>query len=134
MVKNSVDDRRRGLRAHRILSIRHRLHKRGTQIISDKNPWYLSATENMSFNGILFSSSAPYEKEDIIEIEVVMSAVLDIFRGFGRVVRVEKKAAAAVYQVAVTLIDLKGRQKNTEQRTVKNLPLKKQQKKSKRIK
>ena len=109
MIKNNVDERRRSIRAQRILSIRHRLHRRGNQTFD--LPWYVSLTENMSVNGVLFNSAAFYQKDDILEVEVVLSGVLDIFRGYGRVVRVDKKESGVVYAVALTLIDLKNKGK-----------------------
>ena len=74
-------------------------------------PWYISITENMSVNGILFHSAAFYLVNDTIELEVVLSGVVDIFRGFARVVRVEKKTSGAVYSIAVALTDLKSKKK-----------------------
>ena len=128
MLKNNIDDRRQGSRAARILSIRHRLYKREQKLSNQKDPWYLSATENMSYNGILFSSTAPYRVGDIVEIEVVMSAVLDIFKGYGKVVRVDKKPSGVVYQIAVQLTDLKNKQQKNVKGLRRDLPLKKTRK------
>ena len=102
-----IEERRSSVRAKRILSIRHRLYKRGMQVYNE--PWYLSTTEDMSYNGLLFSSSAAYQKNDIVEIEVIMSGVLDIFKGFGKVVRTAKKESGVIYSIAVVLIDLKAK-------------------------
>ena len=71
--------------------------------------WYLSTTEDMSVNGLLFTSAMPYQKSDVVELEIVMSGVLDIFRGHGKVVRVQKKESGAFYAVAVQYIDIKSR-------------------------
>ncbi len=98
-------ERRSSVRVKRVLSIRHRLHKRAGKTF--REPWYLSTTEDMSYNGILFSSSALYQVDDILEVEVVMSGVLDIFKGYGQVVRVEKNSSGTLYDTAVRLIDLK---------------------------
>ena len=100
-----IEDRRRALRAPRILNIRHRLHQRKGKTVDA--PWYVSMTENMSVNGILFHSAAPYVVGHIIELEVIFSGVLNIFRGYGKVVRTQKKKSGPVYFIAVTLIDLK---------------------------
>ena len=100
-----IEDRRSARRAPRILNIRHRLHKRKGKTVN--SPLYVSMTENMSVNGILFKSAAPYFVDDIIELEVVLSGALNIFRGFARIVRVDKNKAAGGYMIAVTLIDLK---------------------------
>ena len=123
MIKNSIDDRRRAVRVQRILSIRHRLHKRKGQVID--SPWYISITENMSVTGILFNSAAPYRVDDIIELEVVLSGVLDIFKGYGKIVRVDKKRSGAIYSIAVMLIDLKNKGKRFTAIAKENKPLRK---------
>ena len=107
MVKQVNDEKREYIRAKRILSVRHRLVKRKNKPMYDF--WYLSTTEDMSVNGLLFTSAMPYQKSDIIELEIVMSGVLDIFRGYGKVVRVQKKESGAFYSVAVQYIDVKAR-------------------------
>ena len=122
MVKNIVEDRRRAIRAPRILSIRHRLYKR-KGILSD-SPWYISITENMSVTGILFHSAAAYMVNDIIELEVVLSGVLDIFKGYARVVRVHKKASGVLYSVAVILVDLKTKGRRFKETARENIRLK----------
>ena len=100
-----IEDRRSALRAPRILNIRHRLYKRKGKMVD--SPWYVSMTENMSGNGILFHSSAAYLVGDTVELEVIFYGVLDVFRGFARIVRVDKGKAGGGYPIAVTLIDLK---------------------------
>ncbi len=105
MIDKSGTDRRHFYRAKRILDIRHSLYKRGKNVYS--SPPYISDTQDMSVNGILFSSSAPYHVDDIVELEVNMAGALNIFRGYGRVVRVEKKSSTRQYSIAVTLINLK---------------------------
>ena len=105
MIKNSIEERRNFDRARRILSIRHRLCKRGGRVAQE--PWYLSLTQDMSANGVLFNSAAGYRIDDILEIEVTLSGMLDIFKGYGKVVRVEKNGAGAGFLIALALIDLK---------------------------
>ena len=122
-MKTSFEERRRGIRARRILSIRHRLYKRENHLAKTE-PWFLSMTENMSYNGVLFTSSAAYLKGDIIELEVILSGVLDIFRGYGRVVRVDKKPSGVVYSVAVTLVDLKDKPKSSPKLTRRKISIK----------
>ena len=107
MVNQMTEERRQFVRAKRILSVRHRLHQRKGRPMHEF--WYLSTTEDMSVNGLLFTSAMPYIKGDIVEIEIVMSGVLDIFRGFGRVIRVTKKESGAFYNVAVQYVDIKGK-------------------------
>ena len=102
-----IEDRRSAQRAPRILNIRHRLHKRKGKTV--EAPWYVSMTENMSVNGILFHSAAPYAIGHVIELEVIFSGVLNVFRGYGKVVRAQKKEPGQVYFIAVMLIDLKRR-------------------------
>ena len=105
MGKIDINERRQYERANRILSIRHRLHKRNGKLFHE--PWYFSMTQNMSYNGILFSSSAVYKLDDTLELEVVLSGVLDIFKGYGKVIRVLKKESGVFYSTAVELVDLK---------------------------
>src|SRR6266850_6385027 len=107
MVKQVEQEKREYVRAKRILSVRHRLVKRKNKPMHEF--WYLSTTEDMSVNGLLFTSAMPYQKNDVIELEIVMSGVLDIFRGHGKVVRVQKKESGAFYSVAVQYIDIKAK-------------------------
>jgi len=101
MIRRSVAERRKSLRARRVMSVSHRLFKRNGKKIN--NPWHLSATQDMCANGLLFGSNVPYQVNDIVELQVVMAGVLDIFNGLGRVVRVDKKSLGAFYLVAVCL-------------------------------
>ena len=110
-------DRRRGARAKRILSVRHRLHKRKGKPANDTV--HLSTTENMSHSGLLFVTTVPYQVNDIIELRVVMSGVLDVFNGYARVARVEKKETGVVYLVGVEYSNLKLRRKR---KTSKSFP------------
>ena len=79
-------DRRGGERVSRVVAIRHRLIKRSG--LKSPSQWSLSTTKNMSHSGCLFLSSVPYHKGDILELHVVMSGIIDIYRGQGQVVRV----------------------------------------------
>ena len=100
MVKQSVvEERRQAIRAKRILSIQFRLAKSKFRD-SDKS-WHLSTTYDMSVLGLSFLSEVPFSVEDTLELHVVMSGVLDIFKGYGKVVRVERKESAAFYLIAV---------------------------------
>jgi hypothetical protein len=102
------EERRDSVRAHRIITVRHRLvrHKhRKTDSI-----WQVATTENMSLGGLLFSSGLPYQPGDIIELQVVMSGILDIFNGYGKVLRVIRKKGGT-HQVAVKYVDLKTRRR-----------------------
>ena len=122
MVKqSSVEERRQAVRAKRILSIQYRLAKSKSKD-SDKS-WHLSTTYDMSVLGLSFLSEVPYSVDDILELHVVMSGVLDIFKGSGKVVRVDRKESAAFYLIAVKFIENTGiirrKQKSPEMNRVK---------------
>ncbi|MCK5580011.1 MAG: PilZ domain-containing protein [Candidatus Omnitrophica bacterium] len=100
MAKKFDIDRRKGVRAKRILSVQYRLFKgKGTS-----SRWYLSTTQDMSYSGIAFLSEVPFKIDDILELNVVMSGVLDVIEGYGQVVRVIKKEHDAQYVIAVKLL------------------------------
>ena len=105
MVKQSVSEKRQALRAKRILSIQYRLVK--TRIRKADKRWHLSTTHDMSFLGLAFFSDIPLHVDDVIELNVVMSGILDIFKGYGKVVRVEKKITGAFFLVAIKFVDYK---------------------------
>ena len=113
MVKRNSEERRKYIRAKRILSIRHRLSQRAGKMGED-DLWHMSLTEDMSAGGILFTTNILYEMGDILEIQIVMSGVLDIFRGYGRVIRVEKKPRGAFYHIGVEYTDLKPRRRKAK--------------------
>ena len=105
MVRQSVVDRRQGIRAKRILSIQYRLTKSRFKI-SDKK-WHLSTTQDMSISGLSFLSDTSYAPRDILEIKVVMSGILEIYAGLVKVVRVERKKSAAFYLIGVKFVSSK---------------------------
>lgn len=96
------EDRRRHARVARALAIQFRL-KKGRKSSDDEDAWHLSLTIDMSASGIAFESSIPYTVGDILELHVVMSGILDVVKGEGRVVRIEEKAPGRLYFVAVEL-------------------------------
>jgi len=102
------DERRDSIRAKRIITVRHRLIKRKSRKVN--SIWQLATTENMSLSGLLFVSALSYQVDDVIELQVVMSGVLDIFNGYGKVVRVNKNKSG-YYQVAVKYVDLKSKRR-----------------------
>ena len=103
MVKKIASkERRRHTRAKRSLSIEHRLFKHKGVLVNGS--WNVSKTENMSIAGILFTSDIAYHAGDILELRVVMSG-LDVFRGYGRVVRTEQKKSGALNSVAIAFIE-----------------------------
>jgi hypothetical protein len=111
MIKTNVQERRDSVRIKRIVTVRHRLHKRDNKKREDI--WQLATTEDMSYSGLLFNSVFPYETEDIVELQVVMSGVLYLFNGYGRVVRVLKNNKE-YFQIAVKYVDLKSRHRDAK--------------------
>jgi c-di-GMP-binding flagellar brake protein YcgR len=103
MVKQTAADRRRYLRAKRILSIEYKLVQSNRR--DADRLWHLSTTQDMSVTGIAFYTAEEYRVGEVLKVHVVMSGVLDIFEGFGKIVRVEKKKTGAHYLIAVKLID-----------------------------
>ena len=102
--KTSYEERRDSIRAKRIITVRHRLAKRNNR--KAESMWQLATTENMSLSGLLFVSALAYQVDDIVELQVVMSGVLDIFNGYGKVVR-NSRNKGGHYHVAVKYVDLK---------------------------
>ena len=104
-MEKSKSDKRGALRARRILSIQHRLF----QSINSKEPvdgsqWSVSMTRDMSVGGIGFYSEEQYKEDDILELNVVMSGVLDVLKGYGRVVRSEEKTPFG-YLTAIQFVE-----------------------------
>lgn len=112
MVRQSVEDRRQTVRAKRILSIQFRIIK--SRVKNFDNLWHLSTTYDMSYSGIAFLSDIAMQVDDIIELQVVMSGILDICKGYAQVVRVERKATGVYYMVAVKFIQSPRKKKNTQ--------------------
>ncbi|MDE2028072.1 MAG: PilZ domain-containing protein [Candidatus Omnitrophica bacterium] len=100
----SYEERRDSIRAKRIITVRHRLVKHNNRKVHSM--WQLATTENMSLSGLLFVSALPYQANDVIELHIIMSGLIDIFNGFGRVVRVTRNKGG-YYKVGVRYIDLK---------------------------
>ncbi len=103
MIQSKIDERRSAIRAKRILSIYHRPTKK-----SSASTWHLSTTEDMSLLGLAFTTEQSYTTGEILELRVVMSGVLDIFNGYGTVVRSEKKGGD-YYKAAIKFSDLKAK-------------------------
>lgn len=100
----NFENRRDSIRAARIVTVRHRLVRHKGRKVS--SPWQISMTENMSVSGLLFVSAINYEQDDTVEVEVVMSGMLDLFKGYGQVVRSILKEGG-YYHVALKYVDLK---------------------------
>ncbi len=102
MVKQATEERRRAVRAQRILSIQYRVVSTKTRN-SDKH-WHLSTTHDMSATGLSFLSDIVYRIDDVLELQVVMSGVLDVFKGYGQVVRIDKKDTGSFCFIAVKFV------------------------------
>ncbi len=111
MVDYNSRERRDSVRIKRIVTVRHRLNKRNGK--KQEDIWQLSTTEDMSYSGLLFASVLPYKVDDIVELQVVMSGVLFLFNGYGRVVRIHEQKNG-YFQVAVKYVDLKVRRRNAK--------------------
>ncbi len=96
-----IKERRGCSRATRILSIEYRLYKSRRQH-SDPN-WHLSTTEDVSPAGLSFYSDYEYRPGDILDVRVVMSGLLEVFKGQCEVVRAEQKRLGACYFIALRL-------------------------------
>jgi hypothetical protein len=102
--QQSLEERRDSIRAKRIITVRHRLVEHNGK--KTDSMWQLSTTENMSLSGLLFVSALPYHLGDVVELQVVMSGVLDIFNGYGKVMR-SSRNKGGYYHVGVKYVDLK---------------------------
>ena len=111
MIKTNFQERRDSVRVKRIVTVRHRLHKRDNKKRDDI--WQLATTEDMSYSGLLFTSVLPYQAGDIVELQVVMSGVLFLFNGYGRVVRVSENKKQG-HWIAVKYVDLKERHRDAK--------------------
>lgn len=105
---NAFEERRDSVRAKRIITVRHRLIKHKNR--KANSMWQLATTEDMSLSGLLFVSAIAYHPGDIVELQVVMSGVLDIFNGFGKVIRASRNKGG-YYQVGVKFVDLKSKRR-----------------------
>lgn len=117
MVNVDWSERRSFIRAKRVLSIEYHLIKSARRKI--ETTWHLSTTQDMSLGGLTFFTDVEFRPGDTLEVKVVMSGVLDIFKGPCRVVRVEKKKTGAYFLTAVQFINnrLKSRSAKTYSET-----------------
>lgn len=109
MVKQGVEEKRRWVRAERILCIEFRLVKSKKRNL-DKS-WGLSMTKDMSAGGIAFYTDREFFLGDILELHVTMSGILNILSGLAEVVRIERKKTGAFYLVAVKMLEKDPRRK-----------------------
>jgi hypothetical protein len=112
------EERRDSIRAKRIVTVRHRLSKHNGRYVNGK--WQMSVTEDMSLSGLLFVSAIAYEKDDLVELEVVMSGLLNIFKGYGQVIRLTRQKGG-FYYVAVKYVDFKKPLMKAKTRSAKSM-------------
>ena len=122
MVKQTQSERRNSVRAKRILSIQYRLFKARKK--NAEEPWCLSMTEDMSVGGLSFYTDKEFAVDDTLEMHVVMSGVLDIFNGLGKVVRVERKKTGVYFLVGIKFVDKNTRSNRRQIRIEKAAVLK----------
>ena len=103
MVKQNIDERRRWVRAKRVLSIQYRLTKSKSKKFDTK--WDLSMTEDMGLGGLAFHAHQEYHVGDILEMKVVMSGVLDLFSGYAEVVRIQKNKNTSFSKLGVKYME-----------------------------
>lgn len=103
MVRQMTQERRFWVRAKRVLSIQYRLVK--TRRKNVDIAWHLSTTQDMSYGGLSFYTEQEYKKGEVLELHVVMSGILDIFNGFGKVVRAQRKATGRYFLTAVQFVE-----------------------------
>ena len=99
-IQKSGQERRYCPRAKRIMSIEYRLVSTKRKS-TDKN-WHLSITQDMSCNGLTFYAEQEFKKDELLEVQVIMSGILEIYKGKCRVVRAEKKNTGANFLTAIT--------------------------------
>ena len=107
VMENPVLERRNGERVDRVVAIRHRLADAGN------SDWSLSTTRNMSHSGLLFLSSTPYRKNDVVDLQVIMSGVIDIYNGKAEVRRVAEVGSTS-FDVGVRYIFPKAQSRNAK--------------------
>ncbi len=112
MTKIQVLDRRGSIRAKRILSIEYRLIK--SQRKNADKSWRLSTTDNMSVGGLAFYTECEYRAGDLLQIRVVMSGVLDIFNGYGKVVRVDRKRTGSYFLIGLKFLGNKTKSRDAK--------------------
>jgi len=122
MTKQTTEERRFWVRAKRVLSIQYRLVKSRRK--SADKAWHLSTTQDMSYGGLSFYTDQEFKKEEVLELHVVMSGILDIFNGLGKVVRVERKATGSYFLTAVKFVEQKRQAKSYKKPTAHKLSLK----------
>ncbi len=120
MIKKVSKDQREFPRAKRVLSVQYRLCDTRKADVA----WYLSTTQDMSVSGLTFHTDLEFKIKDKLEIRVVMSGILEIFKGYTQVVRIDRKRTGSPCVVAVKFIEKKSRPitvKRSIKRTIKKI-------------
>ena len=86
--QKKIPERRDGSRVNRVVAVSHRLAV--ARKIKPSADWSLSTTKNMSHSGLLFMSTVPYRKNAVLDLQVVMSGIIDLYNGLARVMRVQE--------------------------------------------
>ena len=110
MVKQAVGERRRHIRAKRVLSVEFKLVK--SQRKNTDRSWSLSTTQDISSGNISFYTDQEYRSGDILNLHIIMPGVWDIYKGYGKVVRVERKESGVCFLIAVKFIEKEQINKN----------------------
>ena len=99
MVRAKIPERRKFPRTKHVLCIYHRLYKRKGKLA--QSHWNSSITENMSLGGVLFASNVHYQLNDLLQLKVFMSGALNVFEGYGKVVRIDHRRVISIYKTAI---------------------------------
>jgi hypothetical protein len=98
MVKQGNIERRKSIRAKRILSLQIRPFRTRRKMPSK---WILTTTEDMSMDGLSFYTEYEFTLGDLLDLVVVMAGALTIYQGYAEVVRVERKRTGVYFFTAV---------------------------------
>ncbi len=112
MVKIDWAERRSFVRAKRVLSIEYQLIKSARRKVEPE--WHLSTTQDMSLGGLAFFTDVEFRPGDVLEVRVVMSGVLDIFKGPCEVVRVSRKKTGSYFLTAVRFMNTKAKSRSAK--------------------
>lgn len=103
MVQQAVYERRYSTRAKRVLGVQFKLVK--GQRNDARKDWNLSTTEDMGAGGLSFYTDREFSAGDCLELQVIISGMMDVYTGHARVVRVERMAYGACFLIAVKFIE-----------------------------
>jgi c-di-GMP-binding flagellar brake protein YcgR len=119
MAKTHSPERRQFVRAKRVMSIEYRLVKSAAKQLGRDKDWKLSVTYDMSAGGVSFYSEGEFKKDDILEVRIVLSGLLDIYKGYARIVRVDKKKNGVFSLIAIQFQEKHSTTRSKSSKTVK---------------